>query len=102
MTRKNPNPLMSAPLYTEQVHDLQKEKKAQICFVDKELKPLAVSKQKIERVATSTTYKNHLAFLPRKGDKILVSGEDMYTVYDVIHVLPTMRSDTQKIYIVIE
>ncbi len=100
--KKNPNPLMSAPLYQDQVHDLRKEeKKAQIFFVDETLKPLSVSKAKIAKCEKPFPYKNQMSFLPRKGDRILISGEELYTVADVIHVLPLVHSDVQKVYIVI-
>lgn len=78
-----------------------KEKRAAIFFVDAEFKPLSVNKRKIAGEKEMCSFKNHIEFLPRVGDDILVEGS-IYRVKGVIHSLPSMRSDCQKIYIMLE
>jgi hypothetical protein len=52
-------------------------------------------------VSQPQAFKNHLHFLPRAGDSIMV-GDSMYRVKEVIHSLPSMHSGLQKIFIVLE
>lgn len=83
---ENPGPVVTKPV---------------IYFVDAEFKPLVVTRNAISKVGSLTSYKNSLGFLPRAGDKIMVDSS-CYVVKEVVHSLPTMRSDPQKIFIVLE
>lgn len=76
-------------------------KKSTIFFVDENFKPLSVNKLKIASTKDQVPYLNHLEFLPRSGDHILV-GNNSYVVSKVVHSLPAMRSDVQKIYIILK
>ncbi len=78
------------------------EKQARVFFMDSEFKPLFVNKTKIAKAETLSCYKNHMQFLPRVGDSIMIGEKEVYKVKDVIHSLPSMNFDTQKIYIVLE
>jgi len=91
MTLKNYSETTKAP-----------EKKAVVYFTDSDFKPLVVDKTRIASVQQPVPYKNHLAFLPRAGDSILVGESSVYKVKEVVHSLPSMHSGSQRIYIVLE
>lgn len=99
--RKSIEPLRSAPDYSDQRHVLQ-EKKATIYFVDENFKPLTVDKSRIASCKEMTSYKRHMAFLPKIGEQILVSDKNAYTVLNIVHSLPILQSDVQKVYIVLK
>ena len=79
-----------------------KEKKAAIFFVDSNFKPLSVSRQNIGKSEEFVSYKNHIEFLPRAGDSILIGDAEKYRVKEILHSLPSVRSDVQKVYVVLE
>lgn len=95
-------PLKQFKDYYEETSSFSSTKKATIYFMDGNFKPLSVSRTKISSMKELTSFKNHLEFLPRVGDSILVNEKDLYRVKEVIHSLPSMRSDVQKIFVVLE
>lgn len=104
MTRKNIEPLKSFPDYTQSSQDILQsfKKNAKIFFVDENFKPLVVDKTKIASSKELIAYRNHLAFLPKIGEQILVNDKNAYTVVNILHTLPLLRSDVQKVYIVLK
>lgn len=100
-------PLMKMPDYSSEIHDLAyREKRAVIFFVDKNFRPLTVTQSKIASCKESTPYRNHMEYLPRAGDNILIGVESAkpctYVVQGVVHSLPSVRSGVQKIFIIVE
>lgn len=93
-------PLKSFSDYSESTST--PEKHAAVYFTDANYQPLSVNKTKIASTETQTAYKNHLQHLPRAGDYILLSDNTKYKVKEVLHLLPLIKSDIQKIYIVLE
>ncbi|MFA5071168.1 MAG: hypothetical protein WC511_02245 [Candidatus Pacearchaeota archaeon] len=97
-------PLKSFPDYSNSTKESFQamQKISKIYFVDETFKPLSVNKTKIASVKEMTPYKNHLAFLPKIGEQILVGEKDAYTVINILHSLPLLHSDVQKVYIVLK
>ena len=81
---------------------LPKEVKAAIYFVDEKMKPLYVNREEVKSVKEPQPFKNHIEYVPRIGEFIMVRDFEMYEVISVIHSLPGARSHWQKIFVVLE
>ena len=94
-------PLKTLSDYGDSV-SVPREKKAVLYFMDGNFKPLSISRTAIASTKEPQSFKNHIEYLPRVGDSIMVNEKSMYRVKEVIHSLPSMRNDCQKIFIVLE
>lgn len=97
-------PLKQFKDYSEEIKhsNAGANKKAVIYFLDEDFKPLLINRTKVASCEELVSFKNHIEYLPRVGDMILVNDCNIWKVRNVIHSLPFLRSEVQKIFIILE